>query len=476
MNKTLLLPMMLSFALIIGGCAHNGLPSPTESDWLWSGLGDTVINVSPDYTIVSFNNTPPHEFSLLADRAVHVWLWEGEWVELGLVSGDPVSVDSSESSYLALKSSDRSPVDVALQTAQPELITFPIQKPADVEALNLSAIGEKAQTVLNQILKWFPLELEESVFIVELESSTGEEQASGITTLDGLLLKSITRFPRGGDATCVDALPMYRAPEHEWHESGDGFCGHISTVRSLYHLRVGETFSWINPNDGSQLNPDAIKDIESKEGKERDSNGNVKLDADGNPINKNGMSDADIVAAHIRLATAKGATHEETKIQPEVDINLEGEAGSSLVLIMLDLKETLSDESKDWDCTLTMSGTDPQGNNFAHAEHILTVVQPTKKVTSESTDDEGDPVTTQETVPDSNKGHIATVDGTYQGTGAIGEGIPAVPRPNHSTSHDNWAEKNHFDINHGQAKTVVWKGKPGWTIKKLGYVCVAFKN
>lgn len=476
MNKTLLLPMMLSFALLIGGCERNEPPPPTESDWLWSGLGDTLVNVSPDYSIVSFDNTPPREFSLLADRPVHAWLWKDEWVELGLVSSAPVSVDSSESSYLALKSSDSRPVKVALQTAQPELISFPIQKLVDAEALSLSAKGEEAQTVLDQMLKWLPLELEESVFLAELEPPTGAEQTSGITTPDGLLLRSITRFPREGDATCVDALPMYLAPEHKWHDSGDGFCGHISTVRSLYHLGIGGTIPWIDPDDGSKLNPDVIKGIESKEGKERDSNGNVRMDANGNPINKNGMSDDDIVAAHIRLAAAQGATHEETKIQPEVDINVEGEAGSSLELIMLDLKKFLSDKSKDWDCTLVMSGTDPEGKDFAHAEHVLEVVQPTKEVASESTDGNGNPVTTQETVPDGNEGHITTVDSTYQGTGAIGEGIPAAPRPDTSTSYDNWAEKNHFNIDHGPAKTVEWKRKPGWTITKLGYVCVAFKK
>ena len=275
---------------------------------------------------------------------------------------------------------------------------------------------------------------------------------------------------------CVNTLPVYRAPEHEWHPGGDGFCGHISTARSLYHLRIGGTIPWIDAEDGSKLNPDVIKDIESKEGKERDSNGNVRTDNDGNPINKNGMSNDDIVAAHIRLAVAKGATHEETIIEPEVDINIESGEGPVLARIMLDLKRILSDESKDWDCTLVMSGTDAEDEDFAHAEHILQVVQPTKEVTSESTDSDGNPVTDQETVPKSSKGHIATVDGTYQGTGAIGEGIPAAPRPNQHTTFDNWADKNHFNIDHGQEKSVAWKGMPGWKITKLGFVCVAFKK
>lgn len=476
MNKTLLLPIILSFALFSGGCERNVPPPPTESDRVWNGLSDIVVSVEPDYTIVSFDRTPPSEFTLLADRSVQAWIWRDKWVGLGRVSGEPISIDSSASSYLALKSSDSRIVKVALQTAQPELIMYPIQRLIDVEILGLSAKGEEAQSVLNQLHKWLPLELEESVFLAELEVPTGDENTLAIVNADGLTLRSITRFPREGDTTCVDALPMYRAPQHEWHRSGDGFCGHISTVRSLYDLSVGGTIPWIDPDDGSKLNPDVIKKIENKEGKERDSNGNVQTDANGNPINKNGMSDADIVAAHIRLAEAKGATHEETKIQPEVDINLEGEAGSSLELILLDLKKILSDESKDWDCTLVMSGTDSEGKDFAHAEHVLEVVQPTKEVTNESTDDNGNPVTTQQTVPDGNEGHITTVDSTYQGTGAIGEGIPAAPRPNQHTTYDNWADKNHFNIDHGPAKSVEWKGKPGWTITKLGYVCVAFKK
>ena len=206
MNRMFLPLLLLSFAFLFEGCQWNKPPPPTELDEAWDGLSDTVIGVGPAHTIVSLRSYSPPGFMLLADRPVHVWLWQNEWIGLGIVDGNPVSIDSSISSYLAMSPSDGRPVNVALQRTQAESIMYPIKSLIDVEALSLSAKGELAESVLDQMLEWLPLELEESDFLAEFEVPTGDDQVSRIATGDGLVLRSMTRSPKQGDATLCQYL------------------------------------------------------------------------------------------------------------------------------------------------------------------------------------------------------------------------------------------------------------------------------